>query len=666
MSPTASLSFWQWLIPLGAAAAIFALYFLKTRRHPVLVPSTFLWRRTIEDHRVNALWQRLRRSVLLLLQLLAIALAAVALFRPSWQGSLLRGGRYVFVVDNSASMTASDVKPTRLEEAKARAVALIDKMSSGDSAMIVSFASSARVEEAFTDSRERLRRAVDGIRPTDETTSLDEALRLCASQTAAERPAEAAKDGDRPASEEERPAQVFIFSDGNFAEVSDESLGGNPPLFVPIGTTGSRNVAVTRFAVRRSLDAPGRAQALVRIRNFGSSAREIDVELRVEERLVDARRVSLAAAETDKGRVGAAQQDVVFTIDDAPDGVWEVRIAGDDELSLDDRGWAVLEPPAKTRLLVVTSGNRFLASALATDEARTWCEAATRAPSFLQTADYRQAAAAGAFDLIVFDRCAPTALPASNTLFFAALPPGGAWKNGIKVEAPPLFDIAQTHPLMQGVALSGVIVAEATPPIGPAGSRTLIDSPGGALALASPRAGYEDVVFGFALIDGAGVPQTNWPLVDGAGFEQFALNAVQYFGRGRLGMKDETLRPGGAVRLDADAGGGEVEVVRPDGTRTIVSKNSRGEHLFYDTNRLGPYRMFQDGKLRQRFAVNLFDVGESRVATAIAPKLRIGREEIAGQATWEATRLEGWKPFLLLVLVMLAGEWYIYASRASL
>ena len=72
----------QLLIPAAAAAAILSFYFLKVRRKPVLVPSTFLWRRTIQDHRVNALWQRLRKSILLLLQILAVLLAAVASFGP--------------------------------------------------------------------------------------------------------------------------------------------------------------------------------------------------------------------------------------------------------------------------------------------------------------------------------------------------------------------------------------------------------------------------------------------------------------------------------------------------------------------------------------------------------------------------------------------------------
>ena len=161
----------QLLIPAVAAATILSFYFLKVRRKPVLVPSTFLWRRTVQDHRVNALWQRLRNSILLLLQILAVLLAAVALVRPTWSGSVLRGGRYVFLIDNSASMSATDVEPSRLEEAKRRVLTLIDRMGSGDAAMVVSFSDQARINQAFTENREQLRRAIREIAPTNRSTS---------------------------------------------------------------------------------------------------------------------------------------------------------------------------------------------------------------------------------------------------------------------------------------------------------------------------------------------------------------------------------------------------------------------------------------------------------------------------------------------------------------
>ena len=61
------------------------LYFLKLKRQPLEVPSTYLWSRTIEDLHVNSIWQRLRRNLLLFLQILLILLLMLALLRPGWR-----------------------------------------------------------------------------------------------------------------------------------------------------------------------------------------------------------------------------------------------------------------------------------------------------------------------------------------------------------------------------------------------------------------------------------------------------------------------------------------------------------------------------------------------------------------------------------------------------
>ena len=57
---------WAFLIP----AAIVVLYLLRRRYTPRNVPSTFLWQRSVRDHAANHPFQKLRRNLLLPLQLL--------------------------------------------------------------------------------------------------------------------------------------------------------------------------------------------------------------------------------------------------------------------------------------------------------------------------------------------------------------------------------------------------------------------------------------------------------------------------------------------------------------------------------------------------------------------------------------------------------------------
>src|SRR3977135_2639271 len=75
------------LSPLALAGLAFvplvvAFYLLKLRRDERIVPSTLLWQRLLTDVEANAPWQRLRRSLLLLLQLLLVLVLALLAARP--------------------------------------------------------------------------------------------------------------------------------------------------------------------------------------------------------------------------------------------------------------------------------------------------------------------------------------------------------------------------------------------------------------------------------------------------------------------------------------------------------------------------------------------------------------------------------------------------------
>jgi hypothetical protein len=133
-------------IALPAAIALFAvppiiilLYFLRLKRKPVAVPSTFLWKKSIEDLHVNRLMQWIRRNILLLLQLF-IALALIyGILGPRMHGAISGGKYYILMIDNSASMSATDVSPSRLEWAKAEALKEIDAATDADTGMVIVF-----------------------------------------------------------------------------------------------------------------------------------------------------------------------------------------------------------------------------------------------------------------------------------------------------------------------------------------------------------------------------------------------------------------------------------------------------------------------------------------------------------------------------------------------
>src|SRR4051812_18883951 len=154
-----------WAVLIGVPVAIIALYFLKLRRRPVQVPSTLLWRRSIEDLHVNSLFQRLRRNLLLFLQLLAVLLAMLALAGPPVQGVSRVGQRYVLAIDRSASMAATDVAPSRLGRAKQEAKKVVEAMGSNDLAMVITFSDTARVASTYTGNRDQLLRRIDEIEP---------------------------------------------------------------------------------------------------------------------------------------------------------------------------------------------------------------------------------------------------------------------------------------------------------------------------------------------------------------------------------------------------------------------------------------------------------------------------------------------------------------------
>ena len=102
---------------------------------------------------------------------------------------------------------------------------------------------------------------------------------------------------------------------------------------------------------------------------------------------------------------------------------------------------------------------------------------------------------------------------------------------------------------------------------------------------------------------------------------------------------------------------------RPDRQRWKWNAATGPNSFFSDTEQLGVYQVQRDDGGLRHFAVNLLDANESNIEPRA--EIRIGSERIvAGQEISQPRDL--WKWILVLAVVLLMVEWYIYNKRVSL
>src|SRR5688572_24855254 len=124
-NPTALL----WLL---LVIPVVVFYILKIRLKRVPVSTVIFWRQIFDEKKPRSLWQKIRHLVSLLVQLLLIALLVSALTEPFLASEARNARRVILVIDNSASMGATDAEPNRLAKAKEEAHELIKGLRARD------------------------------------------------------------------------------------------------------------------------------------------------------------------------------------------------------------------------------------------------------------------------------------------------------------------------------------------------------------------------------------------------------------------------------------------------------------------------------------------------------------------------------------------------------
>ena len=330
----------------SAASAVFALalpaillmYLLRRRYPDTEIASHLLWRRALREQEANRPWQRLRRSLLLLLQLLVAGCLVFALMRPLLPGGAPSAAPVVIVVDRSASMTAAASRGSgatgALEEAIRSVTAALKELPSSRPVTLI--AAGAEPELLLRDETDRreIRRALEGIEPTLGRTDEQAALTLAAALV-----------------RDREGAELWLATDGRFrAELAGFDASG---IRVFRAGRDGANTAVAAFGLRARGDAFEASATLV---HYGSRA--------AEGTLAVVPAGAAAPAEERPFRLEPGEQRV-FSFSGLPAADYyraEIRTA--DDYPADNAAFAFPEAPGRSRALLVGEGSLFLSAAL--------------------------------------------------------------------------------------------------------------------------------------------------------------------------------------------------------------------------------------------------------------------------------------------------------------
>jgi Ca-activated chloride channel family protein len=602
------------------AGPIILLYMLRLRRREVLVSSTMLWQKLLRDREANAPWQRLRRNLLLLLQLLILVGLVLALARPFIPVPAIVSGNVVVLLDGSASMQATDVAPSRFTVAQEEVNRLINNLSGSSQMTLIKVGRAPSVLAAATNDRGRLRQALENARPDPAAADWPAAFALAAG-----------------VAQGFRSARIVLVSDGGLPD-------DLPPLpaetaYVPVGTSGE-NLAISALATRDTESGP---QLFASVSNEGIRDHEALLSLTLDGTLFDSRRITVAAG----SRANFTWQ--------LPPGTALIRGTltdnQEDFLNLDDTAWAVHEGGVSHRTLLVTEGNLFLEqvySVLPGIEAFK-----TQPGSSLVEAPEES------FDLYVFDGTALPSPPPAADMLIINPPPGelaasspdelfsvtGLFSNTVAVR------LADT-PLLQFVDWSNVHVRQAKV-VSAAWAQPLVTAEGGPLIMVGERDGRRIALFTFDLRDSDLPLQIAFPIL--------MANITDWLSPGRAFDTPNGLPPGAPVTISPGASTTAVSVLKPGGT-TWTADVTETAIVFAETDELGLYQVSWRDNGGERpagsFAVNLFSPEEAEIQPTTT--VQIGQSTVTSTAEADIGQRELWPWLLAIAFFILFIEWWVH------
>jgi hypothetical protein len=605
------------------AVPIIIFYILKIRLRRIPVATVLFWAQIFDEKKPRSLWQKLRHFLSLLVQLALLLFLVGALVEPffSWEAAEAR--RVVLVIDNSASMNATDVAPSRLAVAQEKGLAVIAGLRHRDEMAIVSAGTQPQVICGLTGHQRTLRDALTAVGPTDGPTLVTDAVALARRLIAEE-------------GATNRNTQVVVLTDACSPELTALADAADVVL-IAVGTEVP-NLAITRLQVRRSLIDPIGYDTLVEVVNHSSADAESRLEIELNGRAVDVFTLKLKPNER--------WSQVIDNKVSAEGGKLTAKLTAADALAVDNLATALLPKRAEQAvLLVCEQPNLYLEKVLEAN------------PVVRLSVVRKLPTTIPANTVVIYHRITPNELPAAPCVIIDPANDTTYYTASDKFQNVIITQQDKESPLMTNLRLDNVLLPEARklsflPAAGK--PRILAASVNGEPVLVALEPAERKVLL-------LGINLDRSDLTLRTAFPILMTNALTWF----AGERGE-LRP-------AYATGATAEVPLPADQKELVLRAPNGAVRPVPTGvastTIGPFDQAgvwsiappgADTPALQEVAVNLANAAESdlRPNSAVSEK-PIPTQLLAGSVFGRPT----WFYLLFLAFVLAAVEWYLYQRR---
>lgn len=481
---------WHWASLTLVILLLYLVRFASRRREAA---NFWLWQIAL-DHRPA--WFRLRFWFSLAAQIALLLLLVAALAQPYWKDAVAVRRSIVLVIDVSASMSASDVEPSRFGETLLIAQETIHSLQLGERMAILTAGSAVRTACQLTQDHERLLATLKELQPTGGQSRIVEAVVM----------------GRRMLADQPNP-RVYVISDGAFDGAADLAVAEDVMLH-RVGQSG-QNLAITRFEARPSALTVENYDVLIEIANFSDQPQVAPLKVSLGDRPVLEHDTELAA-----GEVRQTVQSV--TVPDS--SLLSARLDVSDDLPLDDIANLLVPSRRPPRVLLVTSeapqSDNAIRSAIQSDP-RIRLEETTHLNSLPDTAA----------DVTIFHRQVPEQLPAGPVLVIDPRNSCDAWElaGNLAADGCRVQSYRSDSPLLSGVRIEDVVFEEAVQLDFTSPASTLVESVEG-----QPLYSLLDRPGGQVLVLHTSLQQDKSDLVLRADFPRLLVNAVWWLSRAEV------------------------------------------------------------------------------------------------------------------------------------